>query len=96
MLNCLQNGVQWQPQSIQKHAFFSGKTVVLTGSLTTMSRDLAKQQLLQLGARVSASLSAKSDVLIAGDKSGSKRNKAEQLGVPIINEQQFLQLLQHD
>ena len=65
---------------------FFGKTLVITGSLPTMSRDEAKEKLLAVGAKVSASVSAKTDYLLAGDKAGSKLTKAEKLGVRIIDE----------
>ena len=71
-----------------KHSMseFFGKTLVITGSLPTMSRDEAKEKLLAVGAKVSASVSAKTDYLLAGDKAGSKLTKAEKLGVRIIDE----------
>jgi DNA ligase (NAD+) len=65
---------------------FAGKTVVITGTLPTMSRDEAKDKLLAAGARVSGSISAKTDYLLAGDKAGSKLSKAVKLGVQVIDE----------
>ena len=78
------------PQSISE---FYGKTIVITGSLPTMSRDEAKQKLLAVGAKVTGSVSAKTDYLLAGDKAGSKLTKAEKLGVRVINESTMLALL---
>lgn len=72
---------------------FTGKTVVLTGTLQTMGRAEAKQLLVQAGAKVSGSVSQKTDFLIAGEKAGSKRKKAEELGVTILDEQQFQDLV---
>ncbi|MCK4704919.1 MAG: NAD-dependent DNA ligase LigA, partial [Gammaproteobacteria bacterium] len=75
------------------NAAFSGKTIVITGTLPTMSRDEAKDKLLAAGAKVTGSVSAKTDYLLAGDKAGSKLKKAEKLGVQIIDEETMLMLL---
>ena len=72
---------------------FLDKTVVITGTLPTMSRDDAKQKLQAAGAKVSSSISAKTDYLLAGDKAGSKLTKAEKLGVQVIDETQLLEML---
>jgi DNA ligase (NAD+) len=69
---------------------FFGKTLVITGSLPTMSRDEAKEKLLAVGAKVTGSVSTKTDYLLAGDKAGSKLTKAEKLGVRIIDESTML------
>lgn len=70
-----------------------GKTVVLTGTLETLTRSEAKAMLERLGAKVTGSVSAKTDFLIAGEKAGSKLDKAEALGVPVLNEQAFRSLI---
>lgn len=72
---------------------FFGKTIVITGSLPNMTRDEAKEQLLAVGAKVSGSVSAKTDYLLAGDKAGSKLKKAEKLGIQIIDEPTMLAIL---
>jgi len=72
---------------------FYGKTVVITGTLPTMSRGEAKEKLLAAGAKVTGSVSAKTDYLLAGDKAGSKLAKAEKLGVQVIDEMAMLSLL---
>jgi len=69
---------------------FTDKTVVLTGTLTQLTRDEAKQHLLDMGAKVSSSISKKTDYLIAGDNAGSKLKKAESLGVETLDEQSFI------
>ncbi|VAW52302.1 DNA ligase (NAD(+)) [hydrothermal vent metagenome] len=72
---------------------FVGKVVVITGTLPTLSRDEAKDKLLAVGAKITASVSAKTDYLLAGDKAGSKLTKAEKLNVQVIDEATMLFLL---
>lgn len=74
------------------NAFFA-KTIVITGTLPTMSRDEAKDKLLAAGAKVTGSVSAKTDYLLAGDKAGSKLTRAEKLGVQVIDEATMLEML---
>jgi len=87
-----------KPQEAQKPAAdsgsaFAGKTVVITGTLPSMSRDEAKEKLLVAGAKVTSSVSAKTDYLLAGDKAGSKMTKAEKLGIKVIDEATMLSML---
>ena len=70
-----------------------GKTFVITGTLHSMTRDQAKEKLLAAGAKVTGSVSAKTDYLLAGEKAGSKLSKAEKLGVNVITEQYLEDLL---
>jgi len=91
--NLRDNGVVLQkPNKINKSAL-AGKIFVLTGSLTEFSRDEAKQILKNLGAKVSGSVSAKTNFVIAGDEAGTKLTKAKELGVKIIDENEFKKLL---
>ncbi len=72
-----------------------GKTFVLTGTMASMSRDEAKEKLRKLGADVSSSVSKKTYAVVAGEEAGSKLDKAIEFGVKIINEEEFLELLQN-
>ncbi|KHF35123.1 DNA ligase [Paenibacillus sp. P1XP2] len=82
------------PQVINTDSFFSGKTVVLTGTLHQLTRDEAAKRLEALGAKVTGSVSSKTDLVIAGEKAGSKLTKAQQLGIQVIeDEDEFIRLL---
>ena len=70
-----------------------GKTLVLTGALEDMTRDEARERIVGAGGRVTASVSKKTDYLVAGANAGSKRARAEQLGVEILDQSQLLALL---
>ncbi|MEK5182235.1 NAD-dependent DNA ligase LigA [Paenibacillus sp. FSL P4-0288] len=82
------------PRPVSTDSFFSGKTVVLTGSLQKLTRDEAAERLEALGAKVSGSVSKKTDLVIAGEKAGSKLAKAQQLGIQAIeDEDELIRLL---
>lgn len=73
-----------------KETIFTGKRVVLTGTLSQLTRDQAKEKLLDMGAKVSGSVSANTDFVIAGANAGSKLKKANDLGVKVLTEEDFL------
>ena len=89
-------GVHWETVETKEvtENRFKGKTVVLTGTLTQMGRNEAKALLQDMGAKVSGSVSAKTDFVIAGDAAGSKLTKAQELGVTILTEEEFLAEIQ--
>lgn len=72
---------------------FKGKSIVLTGSFETMTRDQAKAKLLASGAKVTGSVSKKTDIVIAGSKAGSKLTKAEALGITVWDEARLIELI---
>lgn len=74
----------------QKKGFFTDKSVVLTGTLSTLSRSEASEKIEKQGGNVSSALSSKTDYLIVGEKPGSKIKKAEALQVPVLDEKSFL------
>ncbi len=82
-------------QDTQIESPFSGKTIVLTGTLTKFTRTELSDQLETLGAKVSGSVSKSTDLLIAGEKAGSKRTKAESLGIEIWDEAKLLETLEN-
>jgi DNA ligase (NAD+) len=89
-------GVKWeknyQPEKDASHPFYA-KTIVLTGTMQSLSRDELKQLLIGLGAKVSGSVSSKTDYVIAGADPGSKFNKAQELGIQILNEDELTRIL---
>jgi DNA ligase (NAD+) len=91
-------GVQWPDiEAVETESLpLAGKTVVLTGTLTSMARSEAKEQLQKLGAKVAGSVSKKTDLVIAGEAAGSKREKAEGLGIEILDESGLLDLLKNE
>ena len=89
-------GIHWPDVEIQALTIdspFTGKTVVLTGTLSQLTRDEAKDKLKKLGAKVTGSVSKKTDLVIAGEAAGSKLTKAEELGIKVIDEQEMIDLL---
>ena len=71
-----------------------GVTIVVTGKLEEFSRDGAKEAIISRGGSASSSVSKKTDYVVVGEKAGSKEKKARELGLPILNEEQFVLLLE--
>lgn len=96
IISTLRNsGMQWPENEgeTQQVLALSGQIFVLTGTLSEMSRDDAKARLEALGARVSGSVSKKTNYVVAGEEAGSKLEKARELNVKVLDEKQFLKLL---
>jgi DNA ligase (NAD+) len=86
-------GVEPQPPEVSSHGPFAGKTVVLTGSLSSLTREQAKEEVERRGGKVAGSVSRKTDFVVAGEETGSKLKKAAELGVRVLDERGFLDLL---
>ncbi len=86
-------GVRPATEQVDARGPLAGKTVVLTGGLAAMSRDDAKAEVERRGGKVSGSVSRKTDLVVAGEDSGSKLAKAKELGVRVVGEEEFLALL---
>ena len=84
---------QYEVQEVNTDNVFAGKTVVLTGKLVELTRNEAKEYLEKYGAKVTGSVTSKTDLVIAGEKAGSKLAKAEQLGIRVINEEEFANMV---
>jgi DNA ligase (NAD+) len=97
VINALRDkGVKWpdiEKAPADAAAPLAGRTFVVTGTLGSMSREAAQEALTARGARVSGSVSRKTSFVIAGSEAGSKLTKAQELGVPVLDEAQFLELL---
>ena len=86
-------GVRPPPEEAPRGGSFAGKTVVLTGSLEGFSRDEAKAEIERRGGKVSGSVSRKTDMVVVGADAGSKAEKARELGVKTVREEEFLRML---
>jgi DNA ligase (NAD+) len=92
----LKAGIRWQSSTVvgERAKPLEGNTYVLTGTLSSMTREQAKQGLLALGAKVSGSVSGKTTAVITGENPGSKLNKAQSLGIEVLSEEDLARLLQ--
>ncbi len=86
-------GIHWDAPTAPTRQPLNGESWVLTGTLEQITRDQATQMLQALGARVSGSVSSKTKCVVAGEKAGSKLEKAAKLGIPVMNETDFLSLM---
>ena len=87
-------GVTWEdPKASQVEQTLSGQRWVVTGTLTKYSREEAKALLEERGAKVSGSVSGNTTALLAGEKAGSKLGKAQDLGVKVLNEDEFEEMI---
>jgi len=86
-------GVKIIPEHIKHKQILSGKTFVLTGSLSSLTRDDAKAKIRDLGGDVSSSVSKETDFVVAGEEPGSKYEKGKKIGVKIIDEKEFLKII---
>jgi DNA ligase (NAD+) len=91
------SGIHWEEgEPEQSSDLLAGKTFVLTGTLPTLSRDDARAMIEAAGGKVAGSVSKKTSYVVAGEEAGSKLTRAEELGVAILDEEQFLKLLESD
>ena len=89
----LRAGVQFPTVAARREGKLHGQTFVLTGTLASLTRPQATQRLEALGAKVTSGVSKKTDYVVAGADPGSKRDKAEKLGITILNEAELLEKL---
>lgn len=90
----LANGITWPaPAPVSSDAKLVGKTFVLTGTLQALTREAAEEAIVQLGGKVTGSVSKKTHYVVAGTDAGSKLKKAQQLGITVLDEAAFLKLL---
>ena len=86
-------GVKTKEEPVEKGGAFEGKTFVLTGTLTRFERKTAENEIVLRGGKASGSVSKKTTYVVAGEAAGSKLTKAQQLGVPVLTEDEFAELL---
>lgn len=89
----LAHGVRPRPEEVQQDSPISGKTIVVTGTLEKLDRRQAEALIESLGGKAAGSVSKKTDYVLAGESAGSKLTKARELGVRVLNEQEFFELI---
>ena len=89
-----QAGVNFESRRVVTDARFAGKTFVLTGALSKFTREEATEKIELLGGKASGSVSKKTSFVVVGENAGSKERKARELGIPILTEDEFLEMLQ--
>lgn len=89
----LAHGVKPRPEEVQQDSPISGKTIVVTGTLEKLDRRQAEALIESLGGKAAGSVSKKTDYVLAGESAGSKLTKARELGVRVLNEQKFFELI---
>jgi DNA ligase (NAD+) len=87
-------GVNFESKRVVNDARFAGQTFVLTGALSKFTRDEASEKIELLGGKVSGSVSKKTSFVVVGENAGSKERKARELGIPILSEDDFLEMIQ--
>ena len=87
-------GVNFLSKRVQTDARFAGKTFVLTGALSKFTRDEATEKIELCGGKASGSVSKKTSYVVVGENAGSKERKARELGIPILTEDEFLDMIQ--
>ena len=91
--NCFKLGISLESVKNETEQIFMGKTFVFTGSLESITRKEGKEIVEARGGRAAGSVSAKTDYIVAGENAGSKLKKAEKLGIPVLTESEFMDLI---
>ncbi len=88
-----QAGVNFESRRVVTDNRFAGKTIVLTGALTAFTREEVTEKIELLGGKAAGSVSKKTSFVVAGENAGSKERKARDLGIPVLTEAEFLEML---